>query len=305
MAGRNSDPGARPDLALDAIDNHWAVRVVDAEDRAAAVRYAAVAMQQVSAGEAARPANMPPLLVPLASAYALAGREILDFEGSGAPTATINERQGAIRRVHLEAAASQAFLFMAALPVDTDPREHSAVLYRTLMLTALARVGNRTRDFEQWLLVFGRAIFPSIRPDERWDSVLLRRVVELWTHVLRGNGPSGLRSAMEIIASIREERPDREAALVAEIAQEEKPRLRLHLFSLFHLAEAATDLLLFRLHGEPDRVTHQLYGRMLLAREGAAGDPRLDATCDWLYEASRLVVEARSSQLELMTEGAV
>jgi hypothetical protein len=110
---------------------------------------------------------------------------------------------------------------------------------------------------------------------------------------------------MEIIASIREERPDREVALLADIPQEEQPRLRLHLFSLFHLAEAATDLLLFRLHGEPERVAHQLYGRMLLAREGAAGDPRLDATCDWLYEASRLVVEARSSQLELMTEGAV
>jgi hypothetical protein len=305
MAGRNSDPGARPDHALDAIDHHWAVRVVDAEDRSSAVRYATAAMQQVVAGEAVRLANMPPLLVPLASAYALAGREILDFEGAGAPTATINERQAAIRRVHLETAASQAFLLMAALPVDTDPREHSAILYRTLMLTALARVGNRTRDFEQWLLVFGRAIFPSIRPDERWDSVLLRRVVELWTHVLRGNGPSGLRSAMEIIASIREERPDREVALLADIPQEEQPRLRLHLFSLFHLAEAATDLLLFRLHGEPERVAHQLYGRMLLAREGAAGDPRLDATCDWLYEASRLVVEARSSQLELMTEGAV
>jgi hypothetical protein len=177
------------------------------------------------------------------------------------------------------------------------------MLYRTLMLTALARVGGRSKEFEQWLLLFGRVIFPSLKPDDRWDFVLLRRVVELWTHVLRGNGPSGLRGAMEIIASIREERPDREIRLVAEIAEEERARMKLHLFSLFHLAEAATDLLLFRLHGEPERVTQQLYGRLLLAREGAAGDPRLDATCDWLFEASRLVVEARSSQLELMSEG--
>jgi hypothetical protein len=108
---------------------------------------------------------------------------------------------------------------------------------------------------------------------------------------------------MEIIASIREERPDREARLLAAVSPDEHARLKLHLFSLFHLAEAATDLLLFRLHGEPETVTHQLYGRLLLAREGAAGDPRLDATCDWLFEASRLVVEARSSQLELMSEG--
>lgn len=291
------------EAALDKIDNHWAVRVVDSEDRATAVRYAVSAMNRVATGDATRLEGMPPLLVPLASAYALAGREMLDFEGAGSPTAVLSERQGAVRRVHLEAAAGQAFLLMAALPVETNPDEHPSVLFRTLMLTALARVGGLSKEFEQWLLLFGRAIFPSLRPDDRWDFVLLRRVVELWTHVLRGNGPSGLRGAMEIIASIREERSDRESKLLADVPQDEQTRLKLHLFSLFHLAEAATDLLLFRLHGEPERVTHQLYGRLLLAREGAAGDPRLDATCDWLFEASRLVVEARSSQLELMSEG--
>jgi hypothetical protein len=288
---------------MDAVDNHWAVRVVDAEDRAAALRYAGSVMLRVAAGEASRAPNMPPLLVPLASAYALAGREVLDFEGAGAPTAELSERQSAIRRLHLEAAAAQAFLLTASLPVETRLDEHPAMLYRTLMLTALARVGNKATDFEQWLLLHGRTVFPSIRSDERWDLVLLRRVVELWTHVLRGSGPSGLRGAMEIIASIREERPDRERQLLTEISEDEEPRLKLHLFSLFHLGEAATELLLFRLHAEPERIIHQLYGRLLLAREGAAGDPRLDATCDWLFEASRQVVEARTSQLELMSEG--
>lgn len=300
---RTTPPGGLTETALETIDNHWAVRVVDSEDRAIAVRYAVNVMNRIAAGDATRVEGMPPLIVPLASAYALAGRELLDFEGAGAPTVVLSERQGAVRRVHLEAAATQAFMLMASLPVDTSVDEHPAMLYRTLMLTALARVGGRSKEFEQWLLLFGRVIFPSLKPDDRWDFVLLRRVVELWTHVLRGNGPSGLRGAMEIIASIREERPDRESRLVAEIAEEERARMKLHLFSLFHLAEAATDLLLFRLHGEPERVTQQLYGRLLLAREGAAGDPRLDATCDWLFEASRLVVEARSSQLELMSEG--
>lgn len=300
---RTTPPGGLTESALETIDNHWAVRVVDSEDRAAAVRHAISVLNRIAAGDATRVDTMPPLLVPLASAYALAGRELLDFEGAGAPTVSLNERQSAMRRVHLEVAASQAFMLMAAQPIDTNPDEHPSMLYRTLMLTALARVGERSKEFEQWLLLFGRVIFPSLRPEERWDLVLLRRVVELWTHILRGNGPSGLRNAMEIIASIREERPNREAQLFAEVSQDEQPRLKLHLFSLFHLAEAATDLLLFRMHGEPESVTHQLYGRLLLAREGAAGDPRLDATCDWLFEASRLVVEARSSQLELMSEG--
>jgi hypothetical protein len=304
MARRTPEAtGAGSAATLDVVDNHWAVRVIDSEDRAVAVRYALSVMNRVASGDASRVPGMPPLLIPLASAYALAGREMLDFEGAGAPTAMLSERQSAIRRVHLEAAAAQAFLLIAALPVETDADEHPSVLYRTLMLTALARVGGKSKDFEQWLLLFGRAIFPSLRADDRWDMVLLRRVVELWTHVLRGNGPSGLRGAMEIIASIREERVDREAELLASVPQDEQARLKLHLFSLFHLSEAATELLLFRLHAEPERVAHQLYGRLLLSREGAAGDPRLDATCDWLFEASRLVVEARTSQLELMSEG--
>src|SRR3954470_2095602 len=138
---RRTPPGGLTESALDTIDNHWAVRVVDSEDRAIAVRYAVSMMNRVVAGDATRGEGMPPLLVPLASAYALAGREMLDFEGAGSPTTGLSERQAAVRRVHLEAAASQAFLLTAALPIESGADEHPAVLYRTLMLTALARVG--------------------------------------------------------------------------------------------------------------------------------------------------------------------
>jgi hypothetical protein len=101
-------------------------------------------------------------------------------------------------------------------------------------------------------------LFPPEGRAERWDIVLLRRVVELWTHVLRGAGPSGLGHAMELIASIREERPIREAAQLATIDTADETRTRFYLFTLFHLTEAATELLLFRLHGEPSRVDARL-----------------------------------------------
>src|SRR3954464_3719316 len=184
MARRTPENGGMADSTLEAIDNHWAVRVVDSNDRATVVRYAMSVMHRIGTGDATRVPGMPQLLVPLASAYALAGREMLDFEGAGAPTTMLSERQAAVRRVHLEAAAAQAFLLTAALPIESGADEHPAVLYRTLMLTALARVGGKSKEFEQWLLLFGRAIFPSLRPDDRWDMVMLRRVVELWTHVL-------------------------------------------------------------------------------------------------------------------------
>jgi hypothetical protein len=288
---------------LETVNNHWAVRVVDADDRAAAVRYAAVVMQRIAAGDRGRPAELPQFLVPLASAYALAGREWLDFEGIGSPAASMGERQDAVRRLHLETAAAQAFTLTASLPVDPPGEEHAAMLYRTLMLAALARVGRREGEFEGWLALHGQSVFPARPADAPWDGVVLQRVVELWTHLLRGSGPSGLRAAMELIASLREDRPVREPAYLDTLPIDEQPRHRLHLFSLFHLAEAGTDLLLYRLHGQPESIARQLYARLMLAREAAAGDPRLDATCDWLYEAARLVAASRSSQLELLAEG--
>ena len=132
--------------------------------------------------------------------------------------------------------------------------------------------------------------------------MLLRRVVELWTDVLRGAGPSGLERGMEIIASIREERPLREPAFQRTTDAADETRMRFYLFTLFHLTEAATELLLFRLHGEPEAAEARLYSHFALAREAAGGDPRLDASFDWLYEAARRVVELRTAQLELLPE---
>src|SRR5437773_7361058 len=98
MARRTPDvPGNGDGTVLDTIDSHWAVRVIDAEDRAAAMGYAVSVMHRVASGDATRLPGMPPLLVPLASAYALAGREVLDFEGAGAPTVMLSDRQAAVR----------------------------------------------------------------------------------------------------------------------------------------------------------------------------------------------------------------
>ena len=107
---------------------------------------------------------------------------------------------------------------------------------------------------------------------------------------------------MEIIASIREDRATREAEFFRTVDPADETRMRFYLFTLFHLTEAATELLLFRLHGEPERVDTRLYSHFALARDAAGGDPRLDASFDWLYEASRRVVAQRTAQLELLPE---
>ncbi|HXD50009.1 MAG TPA: hypothetical protein VN600_14610 [Gemmatimonadaceae bacterium] len=291
-----------PINALETLDRHWAVKVVTPADRAAAIQYGMGVLSRLCAGEALPENQTPPeFVVPLAGAYVIAASEWLDFEGAASPTVLLSAEQETQRSAHIEAGADRAFILTAALPVE--PSERVSALYRALLLAGLALLGRKQTEFRHWLRAHNDLLFPATEDPARWDLVLLRRVAELWLQLLRSAGPSGLEHAMEIVASIREERPLREPAFLATVDTSDDTRMRFFLFTLFHLTEAATELLLFRLHGEPERVETRLYGHFRLARDAAGGDPRLDASFDWLYEASRHVVAQRTAQLELLPEG--
>jgi len=287
--------------ALETLDRHWAVKVVTPEDRAAAIQYGMGMLTRLGNGDAISDTDAPPdFVVPLAGAYVIAAGEWLDFEGAASPSVLLSVDQQAQRIAHIEAGADRAFILTAALPLEPD--ERVAALYRTLLLAGLAVLSHKHTELRHWLRAHDDLLFPPTEDETRWDLVLLRRVVELWIDVLRGAGPSGLDRAMEIVASIREERPVREPAFLAKVDAAEETRMRFFMFTLFHLTEAATELLLFRLHGEPERVDTRLYSHFSLARDAAGGDFRLDASFDWLYEASRRIVTQRTAQLELLPE---
>lgn len=296
-----TSPHAPLHNALETLDRHWAVKVVTAENRAAAMHYAMGVLSQICAGESGSDASPPPeFVVPLAGAYVIAASEWLDFEGAASPSAMLSLEQEAQRAAHIEAGADRAFVLTAALPLEPD--ERVASLYRALLLAGLAQLGHKQTEFRQWLRVNEAALFPPTTPQTPWDLALLQRNVQLWTHVLRAAGPSGLEHAMEIVASIREDRPVREPEYLDSVDAADVGRARFFLFTLFHLTEAATELLLFRLHGEPERIDARLYSHFTLARDAAGGDPRLDASFDWLYEAARRVVAQRTAQLELLPD---
>ena len=286
--------------ALDNLDRHWAVKVVTAEDRSVAIQHAMSVLTRLCNGERAPTDPPPEFVVPLAGAYVIATSEWLDFEGTAAPDAALSPDQRAQREAHIEVGADRAFMLTAALPVEAD--EHIAALYRALLLAGLAEIGHKQTEFRAWVRVHTPTLFPGGEDPARWDLALLRRVVALWLDVLRGAGPSGLDRAMEIIASIREERPTRDVAFLTTIDEADAARMRFYFFTLFHLTEAATELLLFRVHGEPERIDQRLYRHFALARDAAGGDPRLDASFDWLYEAARRIVARRTAQLELLPE---
>ncbi len=296
-------PSSPPTNALDTLDRHWAVRVVTPEDRAAAIQYGMSVMTRLCSNDSIADTTQPPeFVVPLAGAYVIAASEWLDFDGAASPSAMLSAEQDAQRTAHIEIGADRAFILTAALPVEPD--ERIASLYRALLLAGLAQLGHKQTEFGHWMRVHDGMLFPADSAAvARWDVALLRRIVRLWTQVLRGAGPSGLDQAMEIVASIREDRPDRETEFMAGVDAADEGRMRFFLFTLFHLTEAATELLLFRLHGEPERIDSHLYSHFTLARDAAGGDPRLDASFDWLYEAARRIVAQRTAQLELLPEG--
>ena len=115
-------------------------------------------------------------LTPLAGAYEFAAREWLDPDGSGHPYENLPSEQFAERWVHLETGANRAFLLYAVVPTAEDD-EVGAMLH-TLLLCALAQVGNRQADFRRWLAARHRDNGHE-DPAASWDAILLRRVVRL------------------------------------------------------------------------------------------------------------------------------
>jgi hypothetical protein len=285
-----------------ALEEHWAVSTFRASERAALSAHAEDVLRGLrGATVPAREQPEPEQLLALASAFDIAARERLDLEGLGSPLVSAPPEDLAHRRAFLRFGASRSFALLAAAPLDFD--DDVGALYRTLLLAALAQVGGTSDVFRLWLAQQNRELFPGDDAELRWDLLLLRRIVELWTEVLGGTGPSGLERAMEIVATIREERGLRERELLASFDEPEEMRMRFYLFALFHLTEGATELLLFRLHGAPEDIKQRVYVALSLARSATSGDMQILPALEWLYEASACVIEQRTPQLELLPEG--
>jgi len=285
-----------------ALEEHWAVSTFAAEQRAVLLAYAEEFLRTLKNGGTVRRATPPAEdLIALASAFDIATRERLDLEGIGSPLATVTPNERAERRAFLRAGAGRAFVLLAAAPIDAD--DEVGALYRVLHVGALAHVAGQEESLRAWLAAYRRRIFLGDDRELRWDLLLLRRNVELWSEVLSGSGPSGLNRAMEIVATIREERGTRERELLASFDESEEMRMRFYLFALFHLTEAATELLLYRLHGAPDDVAQRIYVALSLARSATSGDMQILPALEWLYESAACVIQQRTPQLELLPEG--
>lgn len=288
------------DDAGESLDAHWAVAVFDHADRRELLSFADDVRRRVLAGTWTVDSPVSEQLLPLSSAYELAARERLDLAGIGNPNTSASPEQRAERSRVLEFGARRAFDLAMVIPLD-DTDAHG-VLYHTLLLDALAIVGGRDTEFRSWLTLHRDKLFAAAYGDD-WATQYLRTVVELWTEVLGGSGPSGLDHAMELIATVRERRPDEERKTLESADEEDEMSLRFFFFALHHLTDAATELLLFRLHGEPADVRQRIFVALSLAGEATAGDSRIHAALDWIFEAAARIATRRTPQLDLLSIG--
>jgi hypothetical protein len=285
------------DDAGETLDAHWAVAVFEPADRKELLAFAETVRRQILMGTWVADSPVSEQLLPLSSAYELAARERLDLFGAGHPNTNASAEQRAERARFLDLGARRAFDLATAIALD-DTDAHG-VLYHTLLLTALATVAGRDTELRGWLVVHRDKLFePSI--DDDWPTAYLRAIVELWTEVLDGAGPSGLDRAMELVATIRETRPERERQTLEEADESDEMSLRFFFFALHHLTDAATELLLYRLHGEPPDIRQRVFVSLSLGGEATAGDARIHAALDWLFEAAARIVARRTPQLDLL-----
>lgn len=289
---------AAMDDAGESLDAHWAVAVFDHADRRELLSFAEEVRRKVLAGTWTVDSPVSEQLLPLSSAYELAARERLDLAGIGNPNTSASAEQRAERARVLEFGARRAFDLAMAIPLD-DTDAHG-VLYHTLLLDALAIVAGRDTEFRGWLTLHRDKLFAPA-PDDDWPTQYLRAVVELWTEVVDGAGPSGLEHSMELIATLRERRPDEERKTIEGADEEDAMRLRFFFFALHHLTDAATELVLYRLHGEPADVRQRIFVALSLAGEATAGDARIHAALDWIYEAAVRIAARRTPQLDLLS----
>lgn len=281
----------------DSLDAHWAVAVFEPADRREILSFAEDVRRRILGGNWVANSPVPEQLLAMSGAYELAARERLDLLGAGHPNTSASVEQRAERARVLETGARRAFDLAVAIPLD-DTDAHG-ILYHTLLLAALATVAGRDTEFRGWLGLHRDRLFTP-GDDGDWTTEYLRGIVELWTEVLDGSGPSGLDRAMEIVATIRETRPHRERETLEGADEPDEMSMRFFFFALHHLTDSATELLLYRLHGEPPDVRQRIFVSVSLAGEATAGDARIHAALDWLFEAAVRVVARRTPQLDLL-----
>jgi len=277
-----------PREAIVAVDVHWAVAALKAEERTRAFEVANARLVRKSVGSQItldfedRDEDSD-LLGRAALAY-----EVAAVEGVNALLYPASDGQSRSLRDQAQAAAHQCYQLRQVLPIPTETEKY---IFHVLHLGGIAYCGDRWSDFRRWIKEeYEHIQIPSVA-EAAWDKRLLFRLYDCWIRLLRKKNWDDLDAIREIIAGLRRDQKEFEARLLGSEA-DAKQAVAFRLLALYHLAKASELLAVYMLQGEPAAISPELDQHFDVARKAAitAQDPAFDVLLSWLHVTSRRMV---------------
>lgn len=273
--------------ALDALQEHWAVVAISADERERAANLANERLAKRAVGREiafsfSDNKSDDALLDRVALAYEMAAIEGLDAlsRPSGGDQAL---------REQSTAAAYKVFDIRRLAPVPERIEER---LFHVLHISALAYCGDRWSDLRRWYTENSAALRSPSIADAQWDKRLLYRIFECWIRLFRKNGWDDLHGIHEIIAGLREDQRSHETKLLGNGSEAEDRAAALRLIALYHWAKGTELLAGYMLQGGAPNI-YALLDKHFEAGVKAAtasGDAQHEVILRWLHAASRVMI---------------
>jgi replicative superfamily II helicase len=277
------------DSTLLLLESHWAVSSIPDTRRQRASEVARYLLVQGAVGGqisldfSLRPDDQSNL-ERVAMAY-----EIAAIEGIDALLHSSADEANKSLQDQAQAGAFRTYELIRALPIPTNNADRA---FHILHRGALAYCSDQWTDLRRWLKENpGIVSAPSVA-NARWDERVLYRTYDCWIRLFRKNQWDDLDRVREIIAGLRVDQQQYEAALLDSAKQSGSDAIAYRLIALYHWTKATEQLALYMLQGAPPAIDTELDQHFESARSAAqaAADAALDVLLRWLHIASRRMV---------------
>ena len=273
--------------ALESIREHWAVGAIATEDLQRASELVSERLVRRAVGRQielafSETAADDELLDRVALAYEVAAIEGLD---------ALSRPSGGNDALRQQAAAA-SFLAFDIRRLMKLPEGREARLFHTLQLSALAYCGDRWSDLRRWFKDNTEAtVIPSVA-SVKWDRRLLYRLFDCWVRLFRKEGWDDLDRIREIVAGLREDQREHEAARFSSHSAAEDRAIALRLIALYHWAKATEILSEYMLQGQPQNIFGELdkHFESGIKAAMASADAQHEVILRWLHASARLMV---------------
>ena len=275
------------DDALSALNEHWAVASVSADELKLARNLVNQRLAQQAVGRQIRfsfaeNADDESLLERVALAFELAAIEGLD---------ELSRPAGENRQLRDQAVAAsfRAFDIRRLLRVPTETHER---LFFVLQLSAIAYCGDRWSDLRRWYQEQAEILRAPSVAEAEWDRRLLYRLFDCWLRLFRKEGWDDLHGIREIIAGLRSDQKIHEGNRLQNGSEAMDRAIALRLAALYNWAKATETLANYMLMGEPGDPfgTLDKHFEAGIKAAAASGDAQHEVVLRWLHATSRIMV---------------